>query len=87
MSAEVIPLTVRVSDGSVAPPALVEKRTATTREEILTGLSTKERMLVYACVAAIEESWERRKTLRLLLRAFSDATGVDYVGSAWEHAG
>lgn len=93
MSADIIPLTVRVSDGSVAPEPLTPKRTAASRDEILAGLSVKERMLIYAIVASLEEiakmPHSESLAVRLgaaapLLQAFQDATGVDYVGSAWD---
>lgn len=93
---EVIPLTVRVSDGSVAPEPLTQKRTAATREEILTGLTMKERMLVNGIVTSLEQLAEigkwgpepsndvRRIIAKPLLQAFQDATGVNYVGCAWD---
>lgn len=81
---EIVPLKVRVSDGSVAPEPLTQKRTATTREEILEGLSVKERMLVYAIVAALEIHASMDKLADVLLKAFQDATGVSYVGCAWD---
>lgn len=93
---EIIPLKVRVSDGSVAPEPLTQKRTATSREEILSGLSLKEAMLVAAIVTSLEQlagigkwgpepSGDVRRIIAMpLLQAFQDATGVDYVGCAWD---
>lgn len=85
---EIIPLRVRTGDGSDGPEPLSPKRTAATREEILTGLTVKERMLVFALVEAIEQFGipdpDDMQGVRILLRAFQDATGVDYVGSAWD---
>lgn len=85
---EVIPLTVRVSDGSVAPEPLTQKRTAATREEILAGLTVKERMLVHAIVAGLEQlaltGGPIPRGSLPLLQAFQDATGVDYSTCAWD---
>ena len=90
MTTEIIPLRVRVSDGSAAPEPLTTKRTAATREEILAGLTVKERMLIYAIVEALESlaaDWQGEPmppAADALLRAFQDATGVSYVGCAWD---
>lgn len=90
---KIVPLTVKVSDGSVAPEPLVQKRTAATREEILTGLTMKERMLVIAIVNSLEDIAEYGKDAlpdggkalaTYLLQAFQDATGVDYVNCNWD---
>lgn len=89
MSADVIPLKVRISDGSVAPEPLTVKRTAATREEVLAGLSVKERMLIHAIVTTLEEltaDYGDRliPIAKPLLQGFQDATGVNYAGCAWD---
>lgn len=93
----VVPLKVRISDGSVAPEPLVTKRTAATREEILAGLTVKERMLVHALATALDgcstvyasavkhgDRPELVAGVTALLQGFQDATGVDYADGAWD---
>lgn len=75
-------------ENSVEP--LVVEKTAMSRAQILEGLSDKERMLVCAIVETLErapaslEGPELLVVTEPLLRAFRDATGVDYCGCEWD---
>jgi hypothetical protein len=94
------PLRVVVDPGP-QPVRLVPRKAAGVagnRTEICSGLQTdRERVLVYAVVGALECLAEKGgpglrrgpggMAASVLLRAFADATGVNYVGCAWDTDG
>lgn len=95
--AEVLPLRVLYEPGPDPIRLSRERRSAGSRAEILDGLDGTSRGLVCAVVAALEllasvpkgalRGGPSGMAVSVLLRAFVDATGVPYVGSAWDSDG
>jgi hypothetical protein len=94
MSTNVTPLRVMVPAAPQPAQIVAERRAAANREQILEGLSDKEKMLVASTVAALEAlgtvpghllgKGPAGMAVSVLLRAFVDATGVAYVGCEWD---
>lgn len=95
MSENVTPLRI-VDDGGAegfgVSPVMRRAERPVDRQELLSVLTVGERMLVMAIVTSLEVlapfvsvAGDSAKAVGMpLLRAFKDATGVDYVGSMWD---